>query len=205
MPKKSVLIVETTCSPESPSSPEDINDPLYRHRTSSFKRAIERGPSGDSSNQSFETCDPASTSPDDLTPDKPDLPPYPYPPPIIKDRSPSGTHTHSQKDFQHHSSDYTHSYSSHLVIPDYEATVAHVHSPADYTPPVTGKYTSDLTPGESVFVDNTWTGISDGDKPSGKDVYYLEELPSRFKGTSAPDQGSVETSDNNETSTLDVK
>ena len=75
--KKSVLIVETACSPDTlPSSPEDPYDPLCRYRTSSFKRAIERGPSGDSSNQSFETADPASTSPD-LTPDRPFLPPFP--------------------------------------------------------------------------------------------------------------------------------
>lgn len=75
--KKSVLIVETACSPDTlPSSPEDPYDPLCRYRTSSFKRAIERGPSGDSSNQSFETADPASTSPD-LTPDRPYLPPFP--------------------------------------------------------------------------------------------------------------------------------
>lgn len=74
-PKKSVLIVETACSPDTPSSCDDPNDPLCRYRTHSFKKAIVRGASGDS-NQSFETTDPASTSPD-LTPDKPELPPYP--------------------------------------------------------------------------------------------------------------------------------
>ena len=78
--KKSVLIVETTCTPDTPSSPEDPSDPLNRYRTSSFKRAIERGASGDSSQQSFETADPPSTSPD-LTPEHGDLPPYPPPPP----------------------------------------------------------------------------------------------------------------------------
>ena len=72
--KKSVLIVKTACTPDL-SSPEDPENPLCRYRTSSFKRAIERGQSNDSSNQSFETNDPDTTSPD-LTPDKSEPPSY---------------------------------------------------------------------------------------------------------------------------------
>ena len=63
---KGVLIVETACA-------FDDDDPMGRHRSTSFKRAIERGFSGES-NLSYETVDPATS------PDTPDLPPYPEPP-----------------------------------------------------------------------------------------------------------------------------
>ena len=80
--RKSVLIVENVCGAH--SSPEDPDNPLCRHRTSSFKRAIERGASADSSNfESFDTYDPPSTSPD-ISPDHPEPPSYPDPFP--KDR-----------------------------------------------------------------------------------------------------------------------
>ena len=195
LPKKSVLIVETTCSPDTPSSPEDPNDPLLRHRTSSFKRAIERGPSGDS-NQSVETCDPASTSPEDLTPDRPDLPPYPYPPPIVKDR----THHHHtpttshNKDYQHTTSDYTHSYGSHLSIPDYDSCISH------FTHNISGDSSSSslTTPKQSLLDTSSSTTFCDNfysDKSAVKDVYFVEDLHSRFKGSVTPEQTSVDTTD----------
>lgn len=62
--KKGVLIIDTD------------PDPLVRHRTPSFKRAIERGPSAES-NTSFDLCDLVSTSPD-ASPEHSELPPYPY-------------------------------------------------------------------------------------------------------------------------------
>ena len=65
-PKKSVLIVDDASE----------GDPLLRHRTPSFKRAIERGPSAESNN-SAEVCDYMNTTPD-LSPDRTDPPPYPY-------------------------------------------------------------------------------------------------------------------------------
>ena len=210
-PKKSVLIVETTCSPDTPSSPEHPNDPLLRHRTSSFKRAIERGPSGDS-NQSFDTCDPASTSPDDLTPDRPDLPPYPHPPSIIKDR----THHHHTattaniKDFQHSSSDYSHSYGSYLNIPDYDSCISH------FTHNISEDSTSSslTTPKQSVLDSSSTTicDISYSDKSAVKDVYFVEDLQSRFKGTVTPELTCLDVDDVNgsttvtyETSNNDVK
>ena len=72
--KKSVRIVETAI--DSPSSPDDPENPLFRLRTPSFKRAIERGASGDSSIISYDTIDPASTSPE-LSPEHGYPPPYP--------------------------------------------------------------------------------------------------------------------------------
>ena len=48
---------------------EDMSDPLSRQRSTSFKRAIERGFSGES-NLSYETVEPATS------PETPDLPPY---------------------------------------------------------------------------------------------------------------------------------
>lgn len=61
---------------EAGSSPEDPDSPLCRYRTSSFKKAIERGQSADSS---FDTCEPNSTTSPDLTPERSDLPPYLHP------------------------------------------------------------------------------------------------------------------------------
>ncbi|ELT90011.1 hypothetical protein CAPTEDRAFT_206382 [Capitella teleta] len=73
--RKSVQIVETACTPDSAYSPDGERYP-GRRRSSSFKNAIERGQSGDSSTFSFDTCDPASTSPD-ISPDHFELPAYP--------------------------------------------------------------------------------------------------------------------------------
>ena len=216
LPKKSVLIVETTCSPDTPSSPEDPNDPLLRHRTSSFKRAIERGPSGDS-NQSVETCDPASTSPEDLTPDRPDLPPYPYPPPVTKDRSHHHHHHHQtaaavhNKDYQHSTSDYTHSYGSHLNIPDYDSCISH------FTHNISAESASQslTTTKQSLLDSSSSTTLCDNsysDRSAVKDVYFVEDLHSRFKSPAASEQTSAEGTEvnvsnavTNESSNNDVK
>ncbi len=72
--QRGVLIVEPVC--DSGSSSEDPDDPLNRYRTSSFKRAIERGLSGESSaSASFDTNEPASTC-SDLSPDRQEAPPF---------------------------------------------------------------------------------------------------------------------------------
>ena len=71
-PKKSVLIV----GPPSNLEDDGEGDPLLRHRTPSFKRAIERGPSAESGT-SIELCDYMNTSPE-LSPDRTEPPPYPY-------------------------------------------------------------------------------------------------------------------------------
>lgn len=184
-PKKSVLIVETACSPDTPSSPDDPNDPLLRHRTSSFKRAIERGPSGDS-NQSAETCDPASTSPEDLTPDRPDLPPYPYPPPIVKVKT---QHHSGAKDTQHSStSDHTHSYGSHLNIPDYDQCAVHLTQ---------SSLSSDTTNKQSLL-DSLSTTFCDNyfpEKTAVRDVYFVEDLHSRFRSPLTQEQTLLDVND----------
>lgn len=73
--RKSVQIVETACTPDSPGSVDLDPHSQTRGRTSSFRNAIERGHSGDSSIQSFDTCEPASTSPD-ISPDHSEIPAY---------------------------------------------------------------------------------------------------------------------------------
>ncbi|KAK2154692.1 hypothetical protein LSH36_260g03000, partial [Paralvinella palmiformis] len=71
---KSVCIVETPI--DCPSSPDDTENPLVRQRSQSFRLAIERGTSIDSSLLSYDTGDPSSTSPD-LSPEHAHPPPYP--------------------------------------------------------------------------------------------------------------------------------
>lgn len=190
-PRKSVLIVETTCSPDTePSSPEDpARDPLLRHRTSSFKRAIERGPSADS-NQSAETCEPASTSPEDLTPDRPDLPPYPHPPPPPIAHDPLAT-----------GGDHAHSYGAHLTIVNCDPSITHfAHASAEATKqqPVLDALSASHCD-NSCFVD----------KSAVKDVYFVEDLHSRFKGPFIEKQTSLDAGDANsateEGSNTDVK
>ena len=135
-----MLIVETACTPEL-SSPEDPENPLCRYRTSSFKRAIERGQSNDSSNQSFDTYDPISP---DITPDRPEPSSYSV------DHLSSSLHppTHHQ-DITVNFALKPDQYSVHADA-DYEYLKSHLIP--DYTKPLSSGITPQKQPTSSTVV-----------------------------------------------------
>ena len=76
--KKNVLIVETVCTPE--SDPGELS--VQKGRSSSFKKAIERGSSADSSNLSFDAasdCHVSGGADPEVTHDFLELPPFSEP------------------------------------------------------------------------------------------------------------------------------